>query len=189
MYSRQKIKWREEDLYFQSKNSIIVPIKAGGEPPPSGEAKGWPDAMRRCRPGAHARTGLEVRLVRVPGHRKRVLTGQGAIRTRDVLRRIAIGRRPRRQDRRRPRRAPVRRPPAGAAGLEDGAGAQGGGVGPRVLPSEFARPRKRFWGRRPWARGHLAAGSGAITDAMIQHDIGEREGAPVEDDGRSSSDP
>ena len=46
--------------------------------------------MRRYQQGAHTRYDLKVHLVWVPKYRKRVLTGQVAIRARDVLRQIAI---------------------------------------------------------------------------------------------------
>ena len=46
--------------------------------------------MRRCNLGAHTKTDLKAHLVWVPKYRKRVLTGQVAIRLRDVLRQIAV---------------------------------------------------------------------------------------------------
>ena len=39
---------------------------------------------------AHTKTDLKAHLIWIPKYRKRVLTGQVAIRTRDVLRQIAI---------------------------------------------------------------------------------------------------
>jgi len=46
--------------------------------------------MRRHKIGAHTKTDLKVHLVWIPKYRKRVLTGQVAIRARDILRQIAI---------------------------------------------------------------------------------------------------
>jgi len=46
--------------------------------------------MRRYQIGAHTRCDLKVRLIWVPKYRKRVLTGQVAIRKRDILRQIAM---------------------------------------------------------------------------------------------------
>ena len=46
--------------------------------------------MRRYRLGAHTETDLKVHLVRIPEYRKKVLTGEVAVRTRDILRRIAM---------------------------------------------------------------------------------------------------
>ncbi|MCB1883740.1 MAG: IS200/IS605 family transposase, partial [Geminicoccaceae bacterium] len=134
--------------------------------------------MRRYQLGAHTKTDLKVHLVWVPKYRKRVLTGQVAIRTRDVLRQIAveheiefvtgkiasdhvhmfIGHRP---------TQPVSKIVRWLKGLSS-----------RILLSEFAHLRKQFWGRHFWARGYLAVSSGAITDEMIQRYIEEQEGAP-----------
>ena len=46
--------------------------------------------MRRYRVGAHTKTDLKVHLVWVPKYRKKVLTGEVAIRVRDLLKQIAI---------------------------------------------------------------------------------------------------
>ena len=46
--------------------------------------------MRRYILGSHTKTDLKVHLVWIPKYRKRVLTGQVAIRVRDVLRQIAV---------------------------------------------------------------------------------------------------
>ena len=46
--------------------------------------------MRRYQLGAHAKSDLKVHLIWIPKYRKRVLTGQVAVRTRDVLRQIAL---------------------------------------------------------------------------------------------------
>ena len=55
------------------------------------------------------------------------------------------------------------------------------GISSRILLSEFAHLRKQFWGRHLWARGYCAISSGNITDDMIQKYIEEQEGEPVED--------
>jgi putative transposase len=46
--------------------------------------------MRRYTLGAHTKTVMKVHVVWIPKYRKRVLTGAVAIRTRDVLRQIAL---------------------------------------------------------------------------------------------------
>ena len=46
--------------------------------------------MRRYRLGAHTKTDLKVHLIWIPKYRKKVLTGQIATRTRDLLRQIAM---------------------------------------------------------------------------------------------------
>ncbi|MEZ5814287.1 MAG: IS200/IS605 family transposase [Alphaproteobacteria bacterium] len=46
--------------------------------------------MRRYTIGSHTKTDLKVHLIWVPKYRKRVMTGEVAVRTRDVLRQIAM---------------------------------------------------------------------------------------------------
>ena len=46
--------------------------------------------MRRCQIGSHTKTDIKVHTVWIPKYRKCILTGQVAIRTRDVLRQMAI---------------------------------------------------------------------------------------------------
>ena len=58
------------------------------------------------------------------------------------------------------------------------------GTSSRVLLQEFPRLRKQFWGRHLWARGYLAISSGNITDEMIREYIDEQEGEQIADDSR-----
>lgn len=46
--------------------------------------------MRRYRHGAHTTTDLKVHLVWIPKYRKAVLTGEVAVRVRDLVRQIAM---------------------------------------------------------------------------------------------------
>ena len=46
--------------------------------------------MRRFQIGSHTKTDLKVHLIWVPKYRKRVLTGQVALRVRDLIRQIAM---------------------------------------------------------------------------------------------------
>ena len=145
--------------------------------------------MRRCRVGAHTKTDLKVHLVWIPKYRKRVLTGQVAIRARDVLRQRAmeheleiisgkvasdhihmfIGYRPTQN---------ISKIMQWMKGISS-----------RILLSEFAHLRKMFWGRHLWARGYLAVSSGNLTDEIIQQYIEEQEGEPISDDSRFQIDP
>ena len=145
--------------------------------------------MRRYKLGAHTKTDLKVHLVWIPKYRKKVLIGPVAIRTRDILRQIAmeheldiisgkiakdhvhmfIGYRP------------THTVSKIVQWLK--------GISSRVLLSEFAHLSKQFWGRHLWARGYLAVSSGNITDEMIQQYIEEQEGEPVVDDSRFPIDP
>ena len=145
--------------------------------------------MRRYRLGAHTKTDLKVHLVWIPKYRKKVLNGEVAIRTRDILRQIAfeheieiftgkvasdhvhifIGYRP------------TQNVSKIVQWLK--------GISSRVLLSEFPHLKKQFWGRHLWARGYLAVSSGNITDEVIQKYIEEQEGEPVVDDSRFQIDP
>jgi len=46
--------------------------------------------MRRCQLGAHTKHDLKVHLVWIPKYRKKVLTGEIAIRVRDLIRQITM---------------------------------------------------------------------------------------------------
>ena len=145
--------------------------------------------MRLYKTGAHTKTDLKVHVVWVPKYRKGVLTGEVAIRVRDILRQIAVEHE-----------------------LEIISGKVSKdhihmfisyratqsvrkimqwlkGISSRILLSEFAHLRRQFWGRHLWARGYLAVSSGNITDEIIQRYIEEQEGEPVTDDSRFQIDP
>ncbi len=119
--------------------------------------------MRHYRVGSHTKADLKVHLVWIPKYRKRVLTGEVAVRTRDVLRQIAmehdleiisgkvaadhvhmfIGYRPN------------QKVSEIAQWLK--------GISSRVLLQEFQHLRRKFWGRHFWARGYLAVSAGNPT--------------------------
>ena len=63
------------------------------------------------------------------------------------------------------------------------------GISSRILLSEFPHLKKQFWGRHVWARGYLAVSSGNITDEAIQKYIDEQDGEPVQDESRFQIDP
>ena len=140
--------------------------------------------MRKYRLGAHTKSDLKVHLVWLPKYRKPVLTGEVAVRVRDLIRQIAgeheleiisgkvardhvhvfLGYRPN-QD--------VSQIMQWLKGISS-----------RVLLQEFPHLRKRFWGRHFWARGYLAVSSGNITDEMVKEYIEEQEGEQIIDDSR-----
>ena len=121
-----------------------------------------------------------MHLVWLPKYRKPVLTGEVAVRVRDLIRQIAaeheleiisgkvardhvhvfLGYRPN-QD--------VSQIMQWLKGISS-----------RVL----LHLRKRFWGRHFWARGYLAVSSGNITDEMVKEYIEEQEGEQIIDDSR-----
>ena len=132
---------------------------------------------------------MKVHLVWVPKYRKRVLIGEVAARTRDILRKIAmehelyilsgkiavdhvhmfVSYRP---------DMPVSKIVQYLKGTSS-----------RVLMQEFAHIRKTFWGRHFWARGYLAVSSGNITDEAIQKYIENQEGQSIHDESRFQIDP
>lgn len=140
--------------------------------------------MRKYRLGAHTKSDLKVHLVWLPKYRKPVLTGEVAVRVRDLIRQIAaeheleiisgkvardhvhvfVGYRPN-QD--------ISQIMQWLKGISS-----------RVLLQEFPHLRKRFWGRHFWARGYLAVSSGNITDEMVKEYIEEQEGEQIIDDSR-----
>ena len=125
-----------------------------------------------------------MHLVWLPKYRKPVLTGEVAVRVRDLIRQIAaeheleiisgkvardhvhvfVGYRPN-QD--------VSQIMQWLKGISS-----------RVLLQEFPHLRKRFWGRHFWARGYLAVSSGNITDEMVKEYIEEQEDEQIIDDSR-----
>ncbi len=145
--------------------------------------------MRHYRYGAHTKTDLKVHLVWIPKYRKRVLTGDVAVRARDILRQVALehdleiitG------------KVSINhvhmfisyRPSQDISKIVQWLK----GISSRVLLQEFPHLRKKFWGRHFWARGYLAVSSGTITDEVIQAYIEEQEGEPIVDDSRFQIDP
>lgn len=140
--------------------------------------------MRHYRLGAHTKTDLKVHVVWIPKYRKPVLTGDVAIRVRDIIRRIAAeheleiisGK---------VARDHVHvfvsyRPTQDVSKIVQ----RFKGISSRVLLQEFPRLRKLFWGRHFWARGYLAVSSGTITDEMVREYIEQQQGEQIADDSR-----
>lgn len=145
--------------------------------------------MRRYQLGAHTKSDLKVHLIWIPKYRKRVLTGQVAIRARDILRQIALEHE---LDIITGKVASDHvhmfisyRPTQDISKIVQCLK----GISSRILLSEFAHLKKQFWGKHFWARGYLAVSSGNITDEMIQEYIQEQEGEPMTDDSRFQIDP
>ncbi len=125
-----------------------------------------------------------MHVVWIPKYRKPVLTGDVAIRVRDLIRQIAAqhelevisGKVARDQVHVFLSYRPVHKVSQVMQWLK--------GTSSRVLLQEFPHLRKKFWGRHFWARGYLAVSSGNITDEMIQEYIEEQEGEQIADDSR-----
>jgi putative transposase len=145
--------------------------------------------VRQYRLGAHTKSDLKVHLVWVPKYRKQVLTGEVALRVRDLIRQIAAeheleiisGKVARDHVHVFISYRATQRVSQIMQWLK--------GTSSRVLLQEFSHLRKKFWGRHLWARGYLAVSSGTITDEMIKEYIDEQEGERISDDGRFQIDP
>ena len=140
--------------------------------------------MRRYGTGAYTKHDVKVHLVWMPKYRKKVLTGEVAIRMRDLIRQIAME-----------HEITILsgkvasdhihvlvayRPHQDISTIVQWLK----GISCRVLLQEFPYLRKKFWGRHFWARGYLAVSTGTLTDEMVQQYIEEQEGEPVHDDSR-----
>ena len=145
--------------------------------------------MRLYKLGAHTKTDLKVHLIWIPKYRKRVLTGQVAIRTRDILRQVACeheitiitGKVSADHIHMFIAYPPTHNISKVMQWLK--------GISSRLLLAEYPHLKKQFWGRHLWARGYLAVSSGNITDEMINEYIQEQEGEPITDDSRFLIDP
>ena len=130
-------------------------------------------------------TILKVHLVWVPKYRKKVLTGEVAIRVRDLIRQIAMEHEITIICRGRLASDHIHvlisyRPHQEVSMIVQWLK----GISSRILLQEYAHLRKPFWGKHLWARGYLAVSTGTITDEMVQAYIAEQEGEPVHDDSR-----
>lgn len=139
--------------------------------------------MRKYRLGAHTKTDLKVHVVWLPKYRKPVLTGEVAVRVRDLIRQIAAeheieiisGKVARDHV-----HVFLTRPNQDVSQIMQWLK----GISSRVLLQEFPHLRKKFRGRHFWARGYLAVSSGNIADEMVKEYIEEQEGEQIIDDSR-----
>ena len=140
--------------------------------------------MRKYRLGAHTKTDLKVHVVWLPKYRKPVLTGEVAVRVRDLIRQIAAEHELEiisgKVSRDHVHVFLSYRPNQEVSQIMQWLK----GISSRVLMQEFPHLRKRFWGRHFWARGYLAVSSGTITDEMVKEYIEEQEGEQIIDDSR-----
>lgn len=125
-----------------------------------------------------------MHVVWVPKYRKSVLTGEVAVRVRDVIRQIAMEHEIEiisgKVARDHIHVFVVYRPNQSVSEVVQWLK----GISSRVLLQEFPYLRKKFWGRHLWARGYLAVSSGNLTDEMIKEYIDEQEGEQIADDSR-----
>ncbi len=140
--------------------------------------------MRHYRLGAHTKTDLKVHVIWIPKYRKPVLTGEVAVRVRDIVRRVAAEHELEiisgKVARDHVHVLVSYRPPQRVSQIVQWFK----GISSRVLLQEYPRLRKQFWGRHLWARGYLAVSTGTITDEMVRQYIEEQEGEQIADDSR-----
>jgi putative transposase len=134
--------------------------------------------------GAHTKTDLKVHLGWIPKYRKAVLTGEVAVRVRDLLRQIAAEQELEivsgKVARDHVHLFDSYRPNQHVSQIMQLLK----GISSRVLLQEFAHLHTQFWGRHLGAHGCLAVSSGTITDEMIWEYIDEQEGEQIADDSR-----
>ena len=140
--------------------------------------------MKRYQVGAHTKHDLKVHLVWIPKYRKKVLTGQVALRVRDLIRQIAMEHEitilSGKVASDHIHVLVVYRPHVDVSRIVPWLK----GISSRILLQEFAHLRRQFWGRHLWARGYLAVSTGNLTDEMVRDYIEQQEGEPVPDDSR-----
>ena len=140
--------------------------------------------MKRYVLGAHTKHDLKVHLVWIPKYRKKVLTGEVALRVRDLIRQIAME-----------HELTILSGKVACDHIHVLVGYRPHvdvsmivqwlkGISSRILLQEFAHLKKAFWGRHLWARGYLAVSTGNLTDEMVAAYIAEQDGEPVHDDSR-----
>ena len=140
--------------------------------------------MRHYRLGAHTKSDLKIHVAWIPKYRKAILTGDVALRVRELIRQIAAeheleiisGKVARDHVHVFLSYRPTQKVSQIMQWLK--------GTSSRVLLQEFPRLRKQFWGRHFWARGYLAVSSGNLTDEMICEYIDQQEGEQIADDSR-----
>jgi len=129
--------------------------------------------MRQYCLGTHTKTDLKVHLVWVPKYRKPILVGPVAIRTRDIIRQIAME-----------HEMTIISGKVGTDHVHIFISYRPNydistlaqylkGISSRVLLQEFSHLQRIFWEKHLWARGYLAVSSGNIMDDMIQAYIKE----------------
>ena len=127
--------------------------------------------MENYRTSAHTRFDIKYHFVWTTKHRKEVLTGQVAIRLRELVREVC-----RTNDieilqghvSRDHVHILVSAPPnISASKIMQYVK----GKSSRKLMMEFRHLNKQFWGRHIWARGYFVATSGNVTDEVIQEYI------------------
>ena len=139
--------------------------------------------MSEYRKSSHARYRLHIHIVWVTKYRKRILRGEIAKRTRELIREVC-----------RTNEVEIIKghvstdhihllismPPFLSVSKLVG---YIKGKSSRKLQQEYTEIRRKFWGQHLWARGYFAASSGNVTDEVIKAYI-EKQDLEKEDDFR-----
>ena len=137
-------------------------------------------AEKEYRLGSHTVYDIKYHLVWVTKYRYKVLAGELALRTREVIRQACMAREItilKGHVSRDHVHLFVSSPP----GLSVAQIVQYvKGKSSYVLQQEFPELKRRYWGRHLWARGYFCASSGTVTDAMIKAYI-EHQDVPPDD--------
>lgn len=137
-------------------------------------------AEKEYRLGSHTVYDIKYHLVWVSKYRYRILTGEIALRAREVIRQVCMSREIKiikghvsRDHVHLLVSAPPRLSVSQMMQHIKGKSSY-------MLQREFPELRKRYWGQHLWARGYFCASSGTVTDAMIKAYI-EHQDVPVQD--------
>jgi len=139
--------------------------------------------MENYRTSAHTRFDIKYHFVWTPKYRKSVLTGQVALRLREIIREIC------RTNEIEILQGHVSKdhvhllvsapPNMSASKIMQYVK----GKSSRKLMMEFRHLSRQFWGRHMWARGYFVATSGNVTDEVIAEYIRLQGKEPPQDDG------
>ena len=127
--------------------------------------------MSKYRRSSHTISDIKYHIVWVTKYRYKVLSGEVAIRTRDLLRQICLSRdiviikgSVGRDHVHMLISCPTRLSPAKIVQYLKGRSS-------RLLQEEFPHLKKRYWGKHLWARGYFCATVGAVTEEIVKEYI------------------
>ena len=143
-------------------------------------------AKREYRAGAHTVYDLKYHMVWVTKYRYKVLTGEIAVRARDLIRQVCMSREitilkghVSRDHVHLFLSSPPKLSVSDMAQYIKGKSSV-------ELQREFPELKRRYWGQHLWARGYFCASSGTVTDEMIKAYIANQDIPP--DDGFTVTD-
>ena len=127
--------------------------------------------MTAYRRDSHTITDIEYHIVWVTKYRYKVLTGEVALRTRDLLRQICLSREiviikgsVGKDHVHMLISCPPKLSPSKIVQYLKGRSS-------RRLQEEFSHLQKRYWGQHLWARGYFCATVGSVTDEIVKEYI------------------